>query len=276
MIIDSHQHYWNKALFNYPWLTPESGCLYRAFEPRDLIPLARENNVVKTVVVQAMSSCEETAWLLKLADQNELIGGVVGWVDLKSGNVAEKLAEFARNPKFKSVRHQIEDEPNREWILQSEVLTSLKAAEKAGIAFDVLMKHDQLWQVREVREKCPDLRMVIDHAAKPDIKHGEFAPWASHLKTAAQYVDMCKLSGLFTEADHATWEKEDIRRYFDFVLETFGTDRVMFGSDWPVSTMASNYSRTVHTSLELCAELSETERQKVFFENAKSFYKIDV
>ena len=274
MIIDSHQHFWDKRIFNYPWLTPELGCLYRAFLPKDLEELLAPAGVEKTVVVQAMPSLDEARWLLQLADENSFIGGVVGWVDLLDKHIESVLDEFAKNPKFKSVRHQIEDESNREWLLQNQVLTSLKQVSEFGLCFDALLKHEQLWQLERLMDACPDLHIVIDHAAKPDIKGKEFDSWAKHLEQAARLPIYCKFSGLFTEADHMNWTQEDLAPYYRHIMDSFGADRVMFGSDWPVSTMASDYNRTVKTSLSLCKDLTAHENEKIFCQNAKDFYNI--
>lgn len=272
-MIDSHQHFWNKDEVSYHWLSPESGKLYRNFVPSDLLPLTQAAGVEKTVVVQATNHMGETDWLLKQASENDFIGGVVAWVDLKDENLAETLAELKKNPKLKGVRHQIEDEPNREWMLQEEVLRGLKIVEESGLAFDALLKMDQLWQLKTVVEKCPNLPIVIDHCAKPDIAAGGFDEWAPLIAEAAKLPVMCKLSGLLTEAS-ADWTVEEIQPYADYILEIFGEDRVMFGSDWPVSTLASEYVGTVEAFKALLADLDDNAKEKVFDKNARKFYKI--
>ena len=274
MIVDAHQHFWNKDRFDYPWLTPETDGLYRNFEPEDLQPLAEVCDVENTIVVQCMSSVEETKWLLELSEKSNLIGGVVGWVDLQSDILERDLSELQRFEKLKSVRHQIEDEQDREWLLQKSVLRGLKIVSEHGLKFDALLKHDQLWQLKSVVDACPELGIVIDHSAKPDIKNREFDVWAKNIADASKLPVNCKLSGLFTEAEHKTWKTEDIRKYSDFVLKCFGPERVMFGSDWPVSTLASDYRRTIRTTVELCSDLSEEDRHLVFFLNAREFYRI--
>ena len=274
MIIDSHQHFWDRAMFQYQWLKPDLGCLYQDFLPADLEKLIMPAGVTKTVVVQADASLDEARWLLRLSDENSFIGGVVGWVDLLDEHIERSLDDLARHPKFLAVRHQIEDEPDRGWLLHSQVLAGLKKVSRYGLCFDALLKHDQLWQLQALIDACPDLPIVIDHAAKPDIKGKEFDSWAAHLEQAAKLPVFCKLSGLFTEADHANWAQDDIVPYFNHIIEVFGADRLMFGSDWPVSTMASDYKRTLETSQSLCGHLSSSDKEKIFYANAKNFYGI--
>jgi len=272
MIADSHQHFWNKDKFNYPWLTPNLGCMYRNFIPEDLRPLIELNQVSCTVVVQAMSSVEETYWLLELAEQYDFIAGVVGWVDLVDEKVGATIEKLVQYPKFKGIRHQAEDEPDREWLTKENVLRGLEAAEQFGVRFDALLKHNQLWQLDIVAQRCPALNIVIDHCAKPNIAAGEFEEWAQHISAAAKLPVHCKLSGLITEADHEKWMIDEIRPYADHVINAFGSERVMFGSDWPVSTMASDYSRTVNTFMELLSGLSEKDKQNILYHNAVKFY----
>ena len=274
MIIDSHQHFWDITRFKYPWQTPESELLYKNYLPIDLKPLIHFTGIEATVVVQAMSSHEETMWLLELAEENEWILGIVGWVDLQDKQLNKKLEVLKNNPKLKSIRHQVEDESNQEWLLQEFVLNGLSIISEFDYRFDALLKHNQLWQLECVLERCPNLNIVIDHAAKPDIKNNRFEEWAKNIEKAAALPIHCKLSGLFTEADCDSWVQEDIEPYFTHILNVFGADRIMFGSDWPVSTLASDYQRTVNTALSLCSNLSNYDQEKIFYTNAKKFYQL--
>lgn len=274
-MIDAHQHFWDKTKLHYPWLSPQQPVLNRNYLPEDLKPLAKEAGVSKTVVVQALSSAEETKWLLDIAAGNDLIGGVVGWVDLQSPVVGDELDALKETPKLKGIRHQAEDEPDRGWILQKNVLNGLREVAQAGLGFDALLKHDQLWQLKAVLDYCPQLRIVIDHAAKPDIRTGAFDSWAKNLEKAAALPVMCKFSGLFTEAEHGSWTQSDIEPYYRHILNVFGPERMMFGSDWPVSTMAADYKQTVHVSSSLCGGLTGAQRELVFHKNARAFYKIE-
>ncbi|MDD5017308.1 MAG: amidohydrolase family protein [Eubacteriales bacterium] len=272
MIADAHQHFWDKDRFNYPWLTPEMGCLYRNFLPEDLEPLIKFNSVSHTIVVQALSSIDETYWLLGLAEQNDFIAGVVGWVDLTDQELFFTLEKLAKYLKFIGIRHQVEDEADREWLIRENVLLGLEKAMRFGLRFDALLKHDQLWQLDIVARRCPTLGIVIDHCAKPNIKDSAFEVWAEHINEAAKLPIYCKLSGLITEADHERWTIRDLKPYADYILAVFGTKRVMFGSDWPVSTMASDYGCTLKTYIELLSELSEEERQDILYSNTIKFY----
>ena len=185
----------------------------------------------------------------------------------------ETLEELKKNPKFKGVRHQIEDEPNRQWILRPEILRGLKYVEESGVCFDALLKMDQLYQLETLVEKCPNLPIVIDHCAKPDIANNGFDVWAPYIAAAAKLPVLCKLSGLLTEASE-NWTVEEVQPYADYVLEVFGTDRVMFGSDWPVSYLVSEYVNTVETSKKLISGLSAEDQDKILDKNAREFYRI--
>ena len=275
MIIDAHQHFWNKDILNYPWLTPDIKELYRNFLPVDLEPLVKQNNVYRTVVVQATSSYDETDYLIELAEKNVFIGAVVGWVDLKQPDLEDVLSKLAKHKKLKGIRHQIEDEPDREWLIRPDVLRGLARVARSNYVFDALLKHDQLWQLKVLNEKVPELNVVIDHAAKPNIARSEFKGWADDMRAAAKLPVYCKISGLLTEANHDCWKPCDFQRYVDCILDAFGTDRVMFGSDWPVSTMAADYHTSVETISGLLDGLSPDEKEKIMFSNAKSFYAIE-
>jgi|BioPla2DNA2_1021312.scaffolds.fasta_scaffold18506_2 L-fuconolactonase len=274
-MIDAHQHFWDQTKFHYSWLSSSQPVLNRDYLPQDLEPLAKEAGVLKTVVVQALPSAAETRWLLNITSGNDLVGGVVGWIDLKSPSVGDELNNLKKAPKLKGIRHQAEDELDRQWILQKDVLNGLQKVAQAGLSFDALLKHDQLWQLKVVLGCCPQLRIVIDHAAKPDIRQREFDSWAEDLKKASALPVMCKFSGLFTEAEHKSWTQSDIEPYYRHILNVFGPERVMFGSDWPVSTMASDYQRTIDVSFSLCSGLTVGQREMIFHKNAQTFYKIE-
>ena len=161
-----------------------------------------------------------------------------------------------------------------EWILQKPVMRGLEIVGSLGLGFDALMKHDQLWQLFRVIDSCPRIKIVVDHASKPNIKEKEFDSWARDLEKAAQLPIHCKMSGLFAEADHDNWSEQDILPYSDHIIAVFGADRVMFGSDWPVSTMASDYARTIEASIALLRGITEAERRMILHDNARAFYNI--
>jgi L-fuconolactonase len=261
---------------DYPWLKPELGCLYGNFLPEDIIPLLKASDVMKTVVVQAISSYHETDWLLSQAEKYDFIAGVVCWIDLLDDKIEYRLEKLVQNKTFIAVRHQIEDEPDKQWILQAKVLYSLMKLAEYDICFDALMKPDQLKQLEEVLGHCPCLKIIIDHEAKPDIKNKKFESWAKQVESAAKLPVFCKLSGLFTEADHKHWTQTDIAPYTDFLLEKFSAGRLIFGSDWPVSTMASSYARTLESSRALCGKLPSRDIEGIFSQNAICFYNLEI
>src|SRR2546423_1424045 len=213
MIVDSHQHFWQVGRFEYPWMSPGLGVLYRDYLPEMLDPILKEHTVAKTILVQASNSLAETDWLLNLAEQHQFIAGVVGWVDLTDAGMAEDLEVFSANPKFKGVRHLVESEPMEDWLVQPEVIRGLQTLEQHGVSYDLLVHTCHLKHVKTVAEACPELRLVVDHMAKPPIRSGstaEMAEWASTLRKISAYPNVsCKLSGLVTEANLTSWRVED-------------------------------------------------------------------
>ena len=276
MIIDSHQHFWQVGRFDYPWMSSDLGVLYRDYVPAALQPVLKANGVEQTVLVQASNSIAESKWLLELSDQFPFIAGVVGWVDLMSLNVADQIRELALHPRFKGVRHLVESEPDDDWLAQPAVLFGLNELVAHGLSYDLLVHTRHLRYVRTVVERCPDLRLVIDHMAKPPIGSGEVAEWAHEFQPLAEFSNIkCKLSGLVTEANWSSWTIEDLRPYIDCALESFGPDRLMFGSDHPVCLLAGSYERVLESFQEALNDLNESERNMVFSENAKKFYRLD-
>jgi len=275
MIIDSHQHFWQVGRFEYPWMSPELGVLYRDHLPAHLEPVLNQCGVAKTVLVQASNSLAETHWLLSLAENYSFIAAVVGWVDLADAGIEQELEVMTANPKFKGVRHLVESEPADDWLVQPKVLRGLGALAGYGVSYDLLVHTHHLKHARTVAESCPDLRLVVDHMAKPPIKSGEINEWAQELKALAAAPNVyCKLSGLVTEANLTSWRLEDLRPYVERALEYFGPARIMFGSDWPVCLLAASYDQLLESFDLLLVGLSETERSGVFGGNATEFYRL--
>jgi L-fuconolactonase len=275
MIVDSHQHFWQVGRFDYPWMSPELGKLYRDFLPPQLEPMLEQCGVAKTVLVQASNSLAETHWLLSLADSYPFIAGIVGWVDLTDPGIREELSVLTGNPKFKGVRHLVESEPAEDWLVRPGVLRGLQALADYGVSFDLLVHTRHLKHARTIAESCPDLHLVIDHMAKPPIKSGEIIEWAQEIKAVADCTNVyCKLSGLVTEANLTAWRPEDLWPFVERALEYFGPSRMMFGSDWPVCLLAASYDQVLESFHLLLAGLSETERNAVFGENATEFYRL--
>ena len=267
MLVDAHQHFWQVGRFDYPWMTPDLGVLYR-----DYLPSSPQSGVDQIVVVQASNSVAESRWLLSLADEHDFIAGVVGWVDLASADVDNQLAELTKHPKFKGVRHLVESEPADDWLVQPAVIAGLRQLSEYGLTYDLLDHTRHLPHARTVAEKCPDLRFVIDHLAKPPIaKHG-FEEWAREFKPLAEYPNMyCKLSGLVTEANWTSWTTDALRPYVEFAIESFGPQRLMFGSDHPVCLLAASYTRVLDSFQEI---VPDEHTDLIFRENARAFYHL--
>lgn len=277
--VDAHQHFWPEptpAL--YPWMTDAQAALRRPFGPDDLRPLLQARQIDRTVLVQTRSSVEETRELLAIADATDFVAGVVGWVDLTNPNADETLAALKAEPAGRwlvGIRHQVHDEPDAGWLLRPDVQRGLRAVQEAGLAYDLLLRPRELGPALAVARTFPDLRLVIDHIAKPEIAHGEIDVWAAGMAPFAELPHVsCKLSGMVTEADWQRWQPADPRPYVERVVGWFGDDRLLFASDWPVCTLAASYER-VHDALAGILEdlgLTADARRKIFGANARRFY----
>jgi len=273
--IDTHQHYWKLSEVDYPWLIPDYGAIYDTFTPEQLAPQLKAAGVDKTVVVQSANSYEDTASMLVKADYNDWIGAVVGWVNLLDPEEATRRLEmYTKDPRFVGIRHLIHEEPDGDWVVQPVVIESLKVLAGHGMTFDVVAVFpNHLKHVPTLAEKVPDLKMVIDHLAKPPVGQTE-SPWFDQMKAAAQAPNVyAKLSGQF---DNPDWTVADVQPYVDFALEQFGPERVMFGSDWPVCILGGSYSSVWANTQTLIAGLAEAEKDAVLGGNAVGFYNIQV
>jgi L-fuconolactonase len=244
--VDAHQHFWNLDLVDYPWLTSDLAPIQRTFEPPELEPQLRAAGIDYTVLVQAANSYADTDFMLQQADRYHWIGAVVGWVPLLEPAEAERaLTRYAAHPAFRGVRHLIHDELDPDWIVQERALEGLQVLAAAGISFDfVAVFPNHLKHVPTVAERVPDLRIIIDHLAKPPLRTGNLEQWAAELAAAARYPNVyAKLSGLNTVVDWDTWSAADIKPAIDRAIDIFGTERLMFGSDWPFSTLAGDYAK---------------------------------
>ena len=275
MLIDSHQHFWQVGHFDYPWMKPNVEVLYRDYLPPQLEPTLKDCGVASTVLVQASNSLAETYWLLSLAEHYPFISGVVGWIDLTDPEMEQQLEVLTANVKFKGVRHLVESEPEDDWLARPRVLQGLRVLEKHRVSYDLLVHTRHLKYVKTVVDACPNLPLVIDHMAKPSIASREITEWAKELNQVAAYPNVsCKLSGLVTEANHASWTTEDLRPYVDTALNFFTPERMMFGSDWPVCLLASSYKRVLESFQSLLGELSQDDRDRIFGGNAAEFYRL--
>lgn len=276
-LIDAHLHFWDLETGHYPWLTPEAGPIFRTFTPDEVIPQLAAAGVEGAVLVQAMDSYADTDSMLAQADAYDFIAAVVGWVPLnRPDEAARALERYAGHPKFAGVRHLIHDESDPDWVVQDSVIEGLGLLADAGLPFDVvavLPRH--LEHVPVLAERVPGLKLVIDHLAKPPIREEGWEPWASLIARAAQYPTVhAKLSGLNTAADPETWTAKDLRRYVDHAIEVFGPDRLMFGGDWPVATLAGDYAKVWNETGVLLRDLPPTARDAVLGGTAARFYGI--
>ncbi|MGO4269996.1 amidohydrolase [Paenibacillus sp. TAF58] len=277
MRIDAHQHFWNLDKVAYPWLVPAYGPLYRTIEAAELEPLIKVAGIDKTVIVQAMDSYEDTDYMFETAARYDWVAGIVGWAPLnKPDEAAKKLEQYTKNPLFKGVRHLIHEEQDPDWVVQNDVIEGLKVLASFGLTFDVvavLPRH--LEHVSTLAEKVPNLKLVIDHLAKPPIKDGQMEPWASQMKKAASYTNVyAKLSGLNTAADWENWSAADIKPYMDYAFQIFGAERLMFGSDWPVANLAGDYTKVWKETNKALEGRSSAEIDAVLGHTAAQFYRL--
>ncbi|MEX3961191.1 amidohydrolase [Paraburkholderia sp. EG286B] len=275
--IDAHQHYWDPARGDYGWLTPSMTVLYRAFGPADLAPLRASCGVARTVVVQAAPTVEETRWLLDLARHEPSIAGVVGWVPLDDPHVATLIAELAREPKLRGVRPMLQDLPDDDWIENADTARGVEALIAHDLAFDALVFTRHAHALATFLARNPALRVVIDHGAKPPIADGGesgYTAWSQAISRFARFPQVhCKLSGLATEAAPG-WDDATLAPWVAHLLASFGPQRLMWGSDWPVLNLNGDYARWYASAQRLTQALSVDERAAVFGGNAAAFYRL--
>jgi L-fuconolactonase len=274
-IVDAHHHLWDLGVRDQPW-TAEVPALRRSFHLADLEPLAAAAGVSATVLVQTIHAVDETPEMLELAETSDLIAGVVGWTDVAAPTFGERLSELLSGVggrRLVGIRHQVQELPDGAWLTEPDTFRGLRRLAPTGLAFDLIVRADQIPACVAAARAVPDLRFVLDHLGKPPIAAGGREPWATDVRTLAELPNVsCKLSGMVTEADPEHWTVADLRPYADVVLEAFGPERVMFGSDWPVSTLGASYPQVVETATQLTAELSEAEREAVFGGTATAIY----
>lgn len=276
MKIDAHQHFWRYTPQEYGWISPDMAVLRRDHLPVDLSPLLEEAGIAGTVAVQARQTLEETRWLLKLADQDSLIKGVVGWVDLCSPALCQQLERFVLHPRFRGVRHVLQDEPDDQFMLREDFLRGLSRLAGHHLRYDLLIFPRHLPLACQLVEKFPDQPFVLDHIAKPFIKDGGLSPWDEDIRRLAGYPNVwCKVSGMVTEADWREWRPLDFRPYLDVVFEAFGPQRIMFGSDWPVCTLAGTYADVAGILSDYTQGLSVDEQALVWGITARNFYGLE-
>lgn len=281
MVIDAHQHFWDPARADYPWMdAPELAPIRRAFGPADLAPLLKASGIDASIVVQCRSAVEETEEFLRIAHASPSVIGVVGWADLTDaslGNTLDRLQALPGGDKLVGIRHQVHDEADPDWLLRADVQRGLAAMFARNLAYDFLVRTRELPAAIATAKAFPQARFVLDHAAKPPIADGGSAEWSDRVASLAACGNVwCKVSGLATEA---TWNDWDAARLFPFVqhvAKCFGEDHLIFGSDWPVCLLAGSYGE-IKSALEAClVKLGACVREKAFGVNAKTAYRLAI
>lgn len=275
MIIDAHQHFWQFDPVRDAWITDSMQRIRRNFLPADLAPVLASNGVDGCIAVQADQSPAETAFLLNLAEKNSMIKGVVGWVDLRADDISAQLEQYSQHSLIKGFRHVVQGEPDNRFILGEAFCRGVKALARFGFTYDILVYPKQLPAVEEFVLKFPDQRLIIDHLAKPDIKSKAFDTWAAHMNKIAQSPNVyCKVSGMVTEADWENWKPSDFRPYLETVLQAFGPERLVYGSDWPVCLVAATYQEVKQLVTDFISPLSASEQAGIMGDNAITFYQL--
>ena len=275
MRIDSHQHFWKYDPIDYDWINDEMAVIRKDFFPGDLEPLLKQNGFDGCVAVQAHQSEQETEQLLNYADQYKFVKGVVGWVDLQADNIEARLAHYQQFEKLKGLRHVLQGEPQRDLMLQPRFKKGISLLSKFGFTYDILIFPDQLRFAKELVKEFSQQAFVIDHIAKPYIKDKKTDEWEVDMQAIAQHDNVyCKISGMVTEADWQTWKIDDFKPYLDIVVNSFGTSRVLFGSDWPVCLVAGSYEKVLEIVKNYFNPFSAQEQDLVFGENAVKFYNL--
>ncbi len=272
MHLDAHQHFWRYDPIQYPWI-PADSVLAQDWLPGNLAYVQTPFKLDGSIAVQARQLLAESDWLLGLADADDRVKGVVGWVDLQSERVDEDLARLSRHPKFVGVRHVVQDEPDDRFLLRPEFLRGVSRLKEFGLTYDILVYPKQLPAAMEFVTHFPEQPFVLDHIAKPHIRDGILSPWDAQIRQLAAFPNvLCKLSGMVTEADHLHWKRDDFRRFLDIVVDAFGTQRIMWGSDWPVCLLAGRYEEVYRLIDDFTAGWSPVDRQFLFGGNCASFY----
>jgi L-fuconolactonase len=259
-------------------MTDDLAAIRGRYGPDELRPLIAEKGIDRTVTVQTIPSVPETEGFLSTAAANDFVAGVVGWVDLTDPAVADSIARLRARPDGRwlvGIRHQVHDEDDAEWLLRPDVRRGLKAVEEAGLAYDVLVRTRELPSALQTVRDFPDSRFLVDHIAKPDIKAGQLEPWASRMAPLADHPNVwVKVSGMVTEADWASWTPDDLAPYVRRLVDWFGPQRLLFGSDWPVCTLAATYGQVYDAAVAALGDLSDEDRSWVFGRAATAVYRL--
>jgi L-fuconolactonase len=275
MKIDAHHHFWRYTPEEYGWIEESMRAIRRDFLPEHLRAEIASAGIDGVISIQARQSLEETFWLIELAARNEFIKAVVGWVSLVEADVQKHLSRFIAQKKFRAVRHVLQGEPDERFMLRDDFNRGIAALHEFNLAYDILIFECHLPQTIEFVDRHPQQTFVLDHIAKPRIKDNVMEPWRTNICELAKRPNVfCKISGMVTEADYVRWTEEQLRPYFDVVLQAFGPSRLMFGSDWPVCLVACGYARWHEIVARWTAQLSAAERDEIFGGTARRAYGI--
>jgi L-fuconolactonase len=275
MHIDAHQHFWIYTPAEYDWIDDSMAALRRDFLPEDLKLQLDANGFHGSVAIQTRQTLQETRWLLELAEHSPRILGVVGWVDLRSPDIRSQLKVLAQNPKLVGIRHIVQSEPDPRFLLQPHFLRGISALEEFDLAYDILIYTRHLQVAAEFVQKFPRQRFVLDHLAKPPIKSGNVDSWSHGIRRLAEFPNLfCKLSGLVTEADWQHWEPEQFVPFLDVAFGSFGAERLMIGSDWPVCLAAASYARAIDTVKTYLHGQKPECQEAVLGRNAQRFWRL--
>jgi L-fuconolactonase len=275
MKIDCHQHFWNYDPSVDLWITDEMKTIGKDFLPEDLEPLLKQTGFVGCIAVQSRQTEADTNFLLALAEQHDFIKGVVGWIDLRSPKLEERLEHFTQFKKLKGFRHVIQAEPAG-FMTHHSFLTGVNNLHHFNFTYDLLIKHNQLGEALKFVERVPETRIVLDHIGKPSIKRKEISDWKAKITSLGTHRHVyCKISGMVTETDWSNWQAEDFFPYLDVITESFGPDRIMYGSDWPVCLLAGSYQQQFQIVEKYFSSFSIAVRDKVFGLNAVKFYHLN-
>jgi L-fuconolactonase len=275
MRIDAHHHFWRYDLTEYGWISDSMSVIRRDFMPADLEPETPAAGIDGVVTVQVRQTLDETRWLLELANEHDFIRGVVGWVPLADPAVGDHLDGLVGEPKLKGIRHIVQDEPDDDFILRDDFNRGIAALKGYGLVYDILIYERQLPQATAFVDRHPQQVFVLDHLAKPRAKENELEPWRTNIRQLAERENVCcKLSGLVTEADWQHWTEPQLMPYLETVVEAFGPQRLMFGSDWPVCLLATTYRGWHDLVARFCSQLSVSEQSRIFGESAAEAYQL--
>lgn len=273
--IDAHHHCWRFHPEKHTWIDDRMKIIQRDFSPEDLQPRLGSNEVEATVIVQVDQDPTENHFLLAMAQKAGFIKGIVGWIDLMAYDLTEMLHMWSSEPLMKGFRHIAQGEPD-DFLSKAEIIKGIGELGKFGFTYDILIKPPQLEAALQLVRTLPNQYFVIDHLAKPYIAAGEMANWAKDIRAFSNYPNVyCKLSGMVTEADWFRWTYEQLQPYYEVVLETFGPERLMFGSDWPVCLVAASYDDVVGSVEKFIYNLSRSEQESIWYRNAEKFYSIN-